>query len=151
MDKVDPKVALELAKETLRHAATADWHAEKQFMLEARGSELTISQVHEKLGTVTGRAFNVAVQVLMDNALHAPTASERRRSSEVLVKLHLAELELKCKYLQAYLGAADGGNAVEQPGPMTGSVTLPSLPELPPMTQEQLTELIQARRQRRNG
>lgn len=137
--------AVQLATETLRHAATADWWAEREFMLKSRGSELTLNEVHQKMGTITGHAFNLAVQQLIDLAMHHPEGKERRRSSEVLVKLHLAEVELKLKYLQNY-AIVDG--SVVQEKKDEPSVSVKALPELPPMTDEQLRQLVQARSRR---
>lgn len=147
----EEQAAIEVAKETLRSTATADWFAERKFMLESRGTELTISQVHEKMGTVTARAFNTAVQVLLDNTLHAPTVAEKRKNAEILVKLHLAEVELKLKYLSAYTGLDAHGEYSPPSAADDKPVVLQQLPELPPMTEEQMTELIQARRAQRAG
>jgi hypothetical protein len=148
-EELEAKAALEVAKDTLRHTATADWHAEKEFMLASRGGQLTIHEVREKMGTVTARAFNVAVQQLMDLTMNHPEGKERRRAAEVLVKLHLAEVELKLKYLQAYTMVDSEGEVVK---PVENKpVVLQELPALPPMTEEQLTDLIQARRARRAG
>lgn len=154
--RVEREAATRVAAETLRHVAADDWHAEREFMRKARGDrDITINEVVEAIGTKTERAFNIAMQVLVDNALHAPTAAERRKSAEVIAKVSLAERELKAKYLETYR-ALD--NLVEMPGEEVKpkkatageekAAPLPELPQLPPMTEEQLTTLIQMRRKK---
>lgn len=138
---IDIKAAALLAADTLRHQAQQEWWAEREFMIKARGGELTLSDVHEKLGSQTGRAFSKAMQMLVDIAMHAPTARDRTRAAEVICKVHLAEVELKCKYLEGYRVVAEGGQVVSVP-----QAEVRDLPALPAMTPEEMTELIQARR-----
>jgi hypothetical protein len=137
------EAATRVAAETLRHVAAQEWHAEREFMRKSRGKDLTIDEVTEAIGTKTAKGFSVAMQILVDNALHAPTAQERRKNAEILAKVHLAERELKLKFFETYR-ALDA--PVEMPSEKKEPVVLQELPELPPMTDEQLTELIQLRR-----
>lgn len=134
------KAAALLASDTLRHAATAEWWAEREFMKKARGGDITLDIVHEKLGSVTGRSFAVAVQQLMDITQHAPQAQERRRAAAVLVKLHIAELELKLRYLEQYNVVQSGVQ------PVAAKQEHPDVLPKVQLTPEQVTELLQLRR-----
>lgn len=141
-DKLKLAAATQLAADTLRHAATAEWWAEREFMRAARGNvDITVDLAHEKLGTVTSRAFTTAVQQLMDITSHAPRARDRTRAAEVLVKLHISEMELKMRYLEAYNAVDASGNVV-----VAAKQEHPDVLPRVELTQEQVTELLQLRR-----
>lgn len=142
--EVPPEVAAKLAEAALKHAALNDWNRERREMEENRGGRLVLTE--STLGTLTERNFETAMQVLVDNALHAPKVADKNRAAQIIAQVHLGEMELKLRYVEAYaaLHGGLGPKAREEP-------VVQKLPELPPMTKEQLTELIQQRRKGLRG
>lgn len=120
-------------------------------MRQARGGDLTISELHEKTGTVTQRGFLVAVQVLIDEAKHNPSGSIRTKAARHLSNLHMKEMELKLRFLQEYRVVEGGFDAVpptaaEEAKELPDELDAEVVPALPTLSRDEMTELIQMRR-----
>lgn len=155
-EKVDRKGAAMVAAETLRHTAFNRWNAEREWMKQSRGGELTIHETAEKLGTVSGEAFNVAMQVLVDQALHAPKIRDKRAAAEIIARVHMQEIDLRCKYVEQYQLAVERRSLDPSRSVTTslasdattgdGPAPLQALPRK--LTEEEMTAMIQARRKK---
>lgn len=90
---VQLKAATQLANETMRASAVAEWHARREYMRASRGEDLTLPKVLEESAT---QAINArALAVLCDIAVHDPDPRWRTRAAELILQYDIERQKLQ--------------------------------------------------------